>query len=71
MSSANALMQLGGHGDQSAHANASANTSLPTISNTILEASTTNDIASGQPRWPLIIFGNEQAASENLTPHTS
>lgn len=71
MSSANALMQLGGHGDQSAHANVSASTSLPTIGNTILEGSAASDIATGQPRWPLIIFGNEQEAAETLTPHAS
>lgn len=71
MSSANALMQLGGHGDQSAHTNGSASTSLPTIGNAILEASAPNDIATGPPRWPLIIFGHEQDAAENLTPHTS
>lgn len=67
MSSANALMQLGGHGDQSANTNAS--TSLPAVSDAILGGSTATDIATTQQRWPLIIFGNEQDAAGNLTPH--
>lgn len=73
MSSANALMQLGGHGDQSAHAHANANasTSLPAVADTILGGSTADGIATGQQRWPLIIFGNEQDAAGNLTPHAS
>lgn len=71
MSSANALMQLGGHGDQSGHTNASGSNSLPTIGNTILEGSPASEIANGQQRWPLIIFGNEQDGAGSLTPHTS
>lgn len=73
MSSANALMQLGGHGDQNVHGNASASASasLPTMENTILENPAASEIASGQPRWPLVVFGNEQDAAGNLTPHAS
>ena len=73
MSSANALMQLGGHGDQSAHANAnvSSSSSLPTLGNPILDGSAVSDITTGQPRWPLIIFGNDQDGAGNLTPHAS
>ncbi len=67
MSSANALMQLGGHGDQSANGNAS--TSVPTVQETILGSSAATDIATAQQRWPLIIFGNEQDATGNLSPH--
>lgn len=69
MSSANALMQLGGHGDQGASSNAS--TSLSVVPDTILGGSTATDIATAQQRWPLIVFGNEQDAAGNLTPHAS
>lgn len=67
MSSANALMQLGGHSDQSANSNAS--TSLPTVSETIIGNSTASDIVTAQHRWPLVIFSNEQDATGHLSPH--
>lgn len=67
MSSANALMQLGGHGDQSGN----AGVGLSTVSDTMMGNSTATDMASAQPRWPLIIFGNEQDTTGTLTPHAT
>jgi hypothetical protein len=69
MSSANALMQLGGHSDQSASSNAS--TSVPIVSQTIMGNSTATDIVTAQQRWPLVIFSNEQDATGHLSPHAS